>query len=65
MGQRLYVEYSIFSCVGTLVQVDGDVAIFDSSNQIWIPCIRSVSTTIPQPGGPVSSIPLNLMDLFK
>jgi len=65
MGQRVYVRYSIHSCVGTLVQIDGDIATFDSSNQIWIPCIDSVSTTIPKPKGPASGLPANLMDLFK
>lgn len=65
LGQRLYVQYSIFECVGTLVSIDGDVALFDSSNQIWIPCIESISTEIPPPRGPITSIPLNLMDLFS
>lgn len=65
LGQRLYVRYSIFECVGTLVSIDGDIALFDSSNQIWIPCIESVSTTIPAPRGPATSIPVNLLDLFN
>lgn len=68
MGQRLYVRYSIHHCVGTLVQIDGDVARFDSSNQIWIPCIDSVSTDIPDLShkpAKQSSLPANLLDLFK
>ncbi len=66
LGQRLYVRYSIFDCVGTLVSIDGDIALFDSSNQIWIPCIESISTEIPKPRPtPASSLPTNLMDLFS
>ena len=63
LGQRLYVTYSIHSCVGTLVAVRGTVAEFDNSHQIYIPCIDSVSTNIPK--APTRAIPLNLMDLFK
>ncbi len=66
MGQRLYVRYSIFDCVGTLVSIDGDVALFDTSHQIWIPCIESISTEIPKPRPvPASSLPTNLLDLFQ
>ena len=65
LGQRLYVRYSIHSCVGTLVAVHGTVALFDTSNQIYIPSITSVTTDIPKPRAPATSLPVNLLDLFK
>ena len=69
MGKRLYVRYSIHHCIGTLVQINGDVAVFDSANQIWIPCITSVSEDIPdishKPAGKASNLPANLLELFE
>ena len=63
LGQRLYVTYSIHAFVGTLVDLNDTVAIFDTGNQVYIPAIRSISTNIPK--APTRAIALNLMDLFK
>jgi hypothetical protein len=65
IGQRLYVRYSIHSCVGTLVGIHDTVAEFDNSHQIYIPAIDSVTTELPKPRAPATSLPVNLLDLFK